>query len=229
MSFKVPPQDVARLREFLKLSDQQVSRLLTAISNAPPVFNYDDLAKKVFASDSEISFELTQGMILVLLSLYRTADKRGLPMESFLEQDALQSFSEARVFSADGKDREWDRLRSFLLAALSQERSIGTAAKAGPVLTDHDHIFAGARILTDLRPIYHLRVTENPSAATVVHMLRITHRDNFDKKSDSFFALDSNDLEAMRGIIERAQEKEQTLRRVMKDTGVTVLAPGYFY
>jgi hypothetical protein len=60
-------------------------------------------------------------------------------------------------------------------------------------------------------------------------MLKITHRDQHKRIFDSYFALDGNDLEAMRGLIERAQKKEETLRQVMKDTGVTILAPGYFY
>ncbi len=229
MYFTVPHRDVASLRELLKLEDEQVSSLLTALSKSPPEFNFRDLAVRVSAPASNISFEVTQGIILVLVSLYRTADKREVPIAEFLDNDALPSFSEAGVFTSGDKDREWHRLRSFLLAALSEERSVGTAAKAGPVQTDHDHIFSGARILTDLRPIYHLNVAETLSAATVVHMLKITHRDNYQRKFDSYFALDSNDLEAIKGLIERAQKKEETLRQAMKDTGVTILAAGQFY
>jgi len=83
--------------------------------------------------------------------------------------------------------------------------------------------------LTDLRPIFHFDISEKPSAATVVHMLKITHRDHYGKKYDSFFALDSNDLVSMKQVIERASVKEETLREVMKDTGVTVLNAGLFY
>lgn len=229
MSFTVPPRDAALLREFLKLTDEQVSSLLAALSKSSPEFNYADLAAQVFALANNISFDLTQGIVFVLVSLYRTADKRGAPMVEFLDKDALPSLSQAGVFTPEDKDRDWPRLRSFLLTALSEERSVGTAAKAGPVQTDHDHIFSGARILTDLRPVYDLNVAQTPSAATVVHMLKITHRDNYQRKFDSYFALDSNDLEAMKGLIERAQKKEETLRQVMKDTGVTILAAGYFY
>jgi hypothetical protein len=229
MSFTLPPHDAARLREFLKLADEKVSILLTALSEAPPEFNYNDLTAKVFASANNISIEVIQGIILVLVSLYRTVDKREVPVAEFLDKDAFPSFSEAGVFTSDAKDSEWIKLRSFLLAALSEERSVGTAAKAGPVQTDHDHVFTGARILTDLRPIYHLNLAETPSAATVVHMLKITHRDHYQRHFDSYFALDSNDLEAMKGIIERAQKKEETLRNVISKTGVTLLAAGYFY
>jgi hypothetical protein len=228
MSFRVPPEDVARLRELLKLTDEQLSRLLASLAEAPPEFNYFDLAARIFAPDN-ISFPQTQGIIQVLVSLYRTADKRELPMEKFLDEDAFQSFSQVEVFSKEGKEQEWGKLRSFLLSALTKERSIGTAAKAGPIQTDHDQIFSGARILTDLRPIYHLNVAEAPSAATVVHMLKITHRDHYKGNYDSYFALDNNDLAVMKGLIERAQKKEETLRQIMKDTGVTILAAGYFY
>jgi hypothetical protein len=112
---------------------------------------------------------------------------------------------------------------------LSLERSVGTAAKAGPVLTQHERIFVGARIMTDLRPIYHLDVSEKPDAAVIIHMLRITQRDNFGVHSDQYFALDSNDIAAMKELIDRAEKKEKTLKSIMQNSGVTVLDPKFFF
>ena len=227
MSFRVPAAHAGYLREFLKLPDEKVVAFLAALDKASPQFNFHDLALQVFSPDG-LPWELTEGILQVLVSLYRTGD-REQPLQTFLDGDVFPSLIGAKIFSPEHSNEEWKRLRGFLMSALSTERAIGTAAKAGPVQTDHDRIFCGAKILTDLRPIYHFDISEKPSAATIVHMLKITHRDHYGHKYDSFFALDGNDLAAIKRIIERAAEKEQTLRGVMKDTGITILEAGTFY
>lgn len=215
------------VKELLKLPDEKIDGLLAALDKAGPQFNYHGLSLQIFSPEI-LPWELTEGIVRVLVSLYRTADMEA-PIQTFLDEDVFPSLIKAKVFSAESCDDEWKKLRKFLLSALSRERTVGTAAKAGPVQTDHERIFCGARILTDLRPIYHFDVSEKPSAATIVHMLKITHRDRFDKEHDLFFALDSNDLAALKRVVERATEKEKTLRDVMKDSGVTILDPGLFY
>jgi hypothetical protein len=65
------------------------------------------------------------------------------------------------------------------MVALALDDTVGTAAKAGPVLTEHERIFEDARILTDVRPIFHPDLSEKPNAAVIVHMLRLTTRDMF--------------------------------------------------
>jgi transcriptional regulator of aromatic amino acid metabolism len=227
MPFRVPADHAGLLREFIALPDEKIDRFLEALDKAPPQYNFHDLALQVF-SDEIMAFELTEGILLVLVSLYRTADLER-PTEGFLDADVFPSLMKANVFSAEKSNEEWAKLRKFFLSALSRERTLGTAAKAGPVQTDHDRIFCGARILTDLRPIYHREISEKPSAATVVHMLKITHRDHYGKRYDSYFALDSNDLALIKNVVERAEKKEETLRNVMKDSGITVLGAGLFY
>jgi hypothetical protein len=219
---------VRYLQEIVKLPDEKIDGFLAALSKADPRFNFQDLAEQIFSPEL-LSWDLTKGAILVLVSIYRTVDHRGESKERFLDQDVLPSLESAKVLSEDNREEEWTKLRRFLLSALSCERSLGTAAKAGPVQTDHDHIFCEARILTDLRPIYHVEVSEDPTAATVIHMLKITHRDNYSHRYDTFFALDSNDLAALQQTIKRATQKEETLRNIMKDTGVVVLKAGTFF
>jgi hypothetical protein len=54
-------------------------------------------------------------------------------------------------------------------------------------------------------------------------MLKITQRDQRGNKADLFFALDSNDIATMKEIIARAEKKEQSLRGVVENSGITVL------
>ena len=83
--------------------------------------------------------------------------------------------------------------------------------------------------MTDLRPIYHLKVSEKPDAAVIIHMLKISQRDNFGHHQDYYFALDSNDLVTLQELAQRAMAKEKTLKGIMESSGVTVLNPKQFF
>lgn len=223
MALRVPEQQVVHIKKLLELPDDKIENFLDALAKEGPQFNVFDLSAEL-SEILQLPGDLTEGVVRVLVSLYRTRDWTE-PIESFVDGKVFRALKRAQTFSPENADAQWQKLRKFLVGALSLERSVGTAAKAGPVLTQHERIFNGARIMTDLRPIFHLDVSEKPDAAVIIHMLKITQRDNFGQQSDQYFALDSNDLAVMKEIIERASRKEKTLRSVMKDSGVTVLDP----
>jgi hypothetical protein len=220
MPFQVPKLHVEILREFLALSDGMIDGFISALVTARPQFNFSDLASEV--PETGVPRNLTEGILHVVVSLYRTGSSLG-GGDPFLDNEVFPSLVNSGLFPPGDGGIEWQKLRRFLAAALSLERSVGTASKAGPVLTDHERIFDSAKILTDLRPVYHLDVSEKPDAAVIIHMLKITQRDQRGNKADLFFALDSNDIATMKEIIALAEKKEQSLRGVVENSGITVL------
>jgi hypothetical protein len=227
MAFRVPPDQIGHIKKFLELPDEKIDGFLDALVKAGPQFNVSDLAAEI-SEPLDVPPILADGIVRALASIYLTRDLE-TPLDKFLDREVFFALQRAQVFSAENIEAQWKKLRKFLVAALSLERSVGTAAKAGPVLTEHERIFAGARIMTDLRPIYHLNVSEKPDAAVIIHMLKITQRDNSGNHSDEYFALDSNDIAAMKKLIERAEKKEKTLKGIMENSGVTVLNPKMFF
>ena len=228
MALRVPDKQIDHIKKFLELPDDKIEGFLDALAKAGPQFNYYDLSEEVSVR-LEISRHLIEGIVQVLASLYRTRDGQNTPIETFLDQEVYVALKKAETFSEKKADAEWAKLRKFFIEALSLERTVGTAAKAGYILTQHERIFVGARILTDVRPIFHLNVSEKPESAVIVHMLRIAQRDNYGNQADQYFALDSNDIRDLKALIDRALEKEETLKGLMKDSGVTVLHPKGFY
>jgi hypothetical protein len=97
------------------------------------------------------------------------------------------------------------------------------------VLTDHERIFQDARVLTDIRPIFHPDLSEKPKTAVLVHMLRITTRDIFGNQKAQHFALDANDIRFMKHLMDRAIKKEETLKNLMNSSGISVIAPKEFF
>jgi hypothetical protein len=227
MPLRVPEQQIVQIRKFLELPDDKIQGFLDALANAGPQFNVFDLAREISGS-LQLPADLTLGIIRVLVSVYLTRDLQQ-PIDRFIDGEVYPALKRANAFSGENIDAQWKKLRSFLIPALGLDRSVGTAAKAGSVLTHHERIFAGARIMTDIRPIFHLNVSDRPDAAMIVHMLRITQRDNRGERADLFFALDSNDIALMKDLLDRALKKENTIKSVMKDAGVAVLDPKLIY
>ncbi len=198
------------------------------VSKAGPQFNVADLASEV--SDSlELPPGLVGGIVGVLGSLYLTKNAEDIPTEPFIDQIVYAALKRAGTFAEEKADAQWEKLRKFLVAALSLEKTVGTAAKAGHVLTQHERVFSSAQILTDVRSIFHQNVAEKPEAALIIHMLRLTQRDRYGHMTDHYFALDSNDIRKIRTTIDRAMKKEETLKKLMKDSNVTVLDPKETY
>ncbi len=227
MTFRVPPQQVSYIKTFLELPDEKIQALLAALRTSEPQFNVFDLASEI-SPPLQLPEAFTLGIIQVLGSLYVTRDWKE-PTDQFVDREVFPALKAAQTFSADKIDEQWKKLRQFLIGALSSERTVGTTVKAGTVLTQHERIFGGARIMTDLRPIYHLKVAEKPDAAVIIHMLKITQRDNFGHHTDHFFALDSNDIATLQELTKRAQAKEKTLKGIMESSGVKILNPKEFF
>ncbi len=224
MSLKIPPTEIAHFKKFLELSDEQIQGFLDALAKAAPQFSVSDLSKEL-AGQLKIPSDLIQGILVVLGSLYITRDSQSTPSEEFLDQEVSPALKQAGVFSKENVDAEWAKLRKFLVAASSLEDTVGTTAKAGHILTQHERVFVRARILTDIRPIFHLNVSEKPRRAVIIHMLKISQRDNYGNFADQYFALDSNDIRNFKTLIDRALKKETTLKELMADSGVSVLTP----
>ncbi|MFZ0662921.1 MAG: hypothetical protein WAM66_09540 [Acidobacteriaceae bacterium] len=223
MSLQVPPEHVMLLKKWLELPDDEIEKYSSALARVKPEFNAEELAKAILLF-CPLNPNLVFGITEILITVYRTGEPQK-PFEAFLDRDVKPALQRGGLFSGtpDERDVQWTRLRRFLLGAIQLEQIVGTTAKAGVVLTEHERIFDGVRIFTDFRPIYHADVAEKPTAGVVIHMLKITNRDKQGRRFDVYYALDSNDLEKMRGTLNRAAEKEKTLRQTMEDAGLLVL------
>jgi hypothetical protein len=224
MALTVPPPQVAHIKMFLELSDDKIQGFLAALTEAGPQYSRSNLSHEV-SSRTSLASDLTGGIVGVLGSLYLTWDAQSTKLEDFLDGEVYAALNKAETFSKENGDVQWAKLRRFLVSALSLENTVGTAAKAAYILTQHEHIFLNGRILTDIRPIFHLDVSEKPESAVIFHMLRITHRDNQRNYADQYFALDSNDIRSLKTLIDRALKKEETLKRLMRNSGITIVPP----
>jgi hypothetical protein len=227
MALTVPQEQVPHVGWLLELPDDKIEQFLSLLSKTGPQFNVYDLAEQI-SGKLQLPAQRIVGTLRVLASLYLTRNF-AQPIEEFVDKDVFFALKGVNALAAEKNGMQWPKLRKFLISALSFERTLGTAAKAGDVLTQHERIFQDARIMTDLRPIFHVNVSEKPDAAVIIHMLKITQRGRGGVLTDLYFALDHNDVVTMQKLIERALKKEQTLRDEMTNSGMTVLDPKLYF
>src|SRR5579863_1026612 len=132
MSLTVPPAQIAHIKKFLELSDDKFQEFLEVLADAGPQFNVFDLAREV-SRKLDLPKDVVLGIVQVLGSIYLTKDSQETPSETFVDQEVYPALKKADTFSKEKPDMQWARLRKFLISALSLEKTVGTAAKAGYV------------------------------------------------------------------------------------------------
>lgn len=151
---------------------------------------------------------------------------------------ALTTLAATREFiSDDGEDAEDLLLRAILgeemdatLRARLEDRlervlaidAIGIQGKARYLQSSAAALFVNARVVSDLRPVFRDPDLE-PAAVVVMHQLRVAFQSGLNGELEHLsIALDTDDLEALRDVIERALAKDRSLRAYVTGKGVTL-------
>ena len=237
MALRVPPQFSSQIQNLVDLPDERLNGFLDALASAGSKFNANDLALEV-SDRTKLPRPMADGIVQLLTFLYKTREQGAIPLELFVDQEVAPGMKQLLARGDKEKDKSeeairlaeervetrWAKIRKFLTTALVLNDTVGTAAKAGPVMTEHEKIFQDARILTDLRLIFHPDLSERPNAGVIVHMLRLTTRDVLGGQHAQYFALDANDIRFLKQLLDRAMKKEETLRTLMNSAAVDKVA-----
>lgn len=242
MALRVPPQFSSQIQNLLDLSDERIQGFLDALANAGAKFNANDLAVEV-SDRAKLPRPMAEGIVQLLIFLYKAREEQAIPLELFVDQEAAPGIKHLMAHRGKEEDKSeeairsrkeqietrWTKIRAFLTVGLALNDTVGAAAKAGPVMTEHEKIFQDARILTDLRLIFHPDLSERPNAGVIVHMLRLTTRDVLGGQQAQYFALDANDIRFLKQLLDRAMKKEETLRTLMNSATVSIIDPKGFF
>jgi len=182
----------------------------------------EEAVSNAIARVPKVSKPELRTIIETLLSLYGLKASRETPLERFVEEirEAHESEDSAGRRSSD-EDKE--RFKNNLTTLLSAN-VFGLAAKVVDLRTEDERLFCHARILTDLRPVFGSQIEDGPQGMIVVHLLKLGYHDASGKHSEFYVALDSDDLEALKRVLNRAEEKSKSLRSYLKDVRLFGLA-----
>ncbi len=122
----------------------------------------------------------------------------------------------------DAQRTKWQECRSALEQLLSTE-SIALAAKAADLSFDVD---VGARIITDIRPVFDPR-RDKIVGSTIRQTLRLEYMSLEGTISNMSIGLDAEDIDRLKKACEEATHKVAVARSTLTKSGLTeIIVPG---
>jgi hypothetical protein len=217
---RIPPSQVAGLAALIGLTEVQREELLRSLQSTNPTIDLEDLSRTLSTSTS-LDFDSMSAIVDALVSLHGVRENFGLDVAELVSR--LQLAIEESHNDALQPKGDWSEFQQFLSKLLSGDGGLTLTAKALYIAREHQNLFCTARVLTDLRPVFGEHIEEAPAALVPVHTLRITYHEGAGPTKDFFVALDRADLMELSALLERAIKKEQSLKKLTEEKGVTLL------
>jgi len=203
---EVPRHFAEQFDALAKLSGAEFDRLEAALRQLPPFGSQDAVIEAVARSAGDVldAETLSVALISILAQVPHMAGELA---------DAI-----SRSIAIELSDAERTDLATRLTTLLDLE-ALGSIGKADDIITDHEHVFRNARILTDVRPIFGDDVGSAPEAAVLIAMLRIDHSTH-GRRESIYFALDPPDLDSLKEVVDRATAKIRSLEDFLSAAGL---------
>ena len=220
MSLRIPSTYRSALASIARMSDADADSLVAALSAEQIGTGLSSkLPERI---RSRVSFKSTEldDIVDAITALYSVRLGNEQDLDTFIgEVSAAMRRGDAE--NEKISDEEAATLEIRLGKLLSVE-SLTVACKASDLEFGYDRVFENARIFTDIRPVFGGEGTTDVRGAVIVNQLRISCVEGSGVK-DFFFALDQDDLAALRKIVERAEAKSKTLAALLLQAGVNDL------
>jgi len=222
-SLKIPKDDLAKLKAIAELQDEVFDSLIEAIASARPTLRIKQFAVQLLEKvNVPGGLQSVVSLLGVICTLYVLVERRGSSSQELAEQvsrSAREANSEKFTFPEELEKI----LASRIKALLGFEGTLGITAKALDVMTENEHTFCGARILSDIRTIF-TSSSKEPSAGVIIHNLQIGYHDSAEGgHKEIYIALDTDDIGTLKEIFCRAEKKTVALQEVLKRSGATYL------
>lgn len=212
-SLRIPRERERGLANILKLSDESICELISALKEVKPTSNLKKQSQSVASKVHTIPSDEVDNIISTLISLYSASEYLDSDLSEIVENvcKAIEQ-SKFEQFKFSGEERNVFKER--LLKLLNVE-SVSIYSKVINILREQNNVFCNARILTDIRPVFGAKLDNPPLAALVVHSLRISYHQG-DTEKEFYIAMDSNDIQELREVLNRANLKADNLRKVIE-------------
>lgn len=206
MSLHIPEDHKMTLISLVKAPEESFSRLIAALRGVPRGLGFASLRPIVFDAFPNLPglADVLGGVLTAFASTERS--------ESF-ERD----FVEALVREEAGLDVELVTRRFGLLVQLENLRQ---RAKATALQVDHASVFNSASIATDIRPVFCEALELGVDSTLLIHQLRITSFVE-GRVRHAFFAMDEEDLRALKKVILRAEQKAEAINNLLDLKAIT--------
>lgn len=209
--FGVPPVYREPLTKLANLSDEDAGDLIDSIAGlAPfmPVSSIEEATASVLGADASPAEKRLAVPLLALRGQLRQTTTSDIARE-LCESPDLELDDDAR-----------GRLRMRATAILDAP-VIGTTGVATDLQTLNSRNYQGARIVTDLRPVFRDDVAEPPEGAVIVETLHLQTWTRDGGSEVLHVSMDEADLRQLQSIVGRALNKTDTLKRLIAEKNLS--------
>ena len=221
-NIKIPKNDLAVLKRISEIGVAQFNSLVSAIRAAKPRFSKKQFIHEVAEEVKTTHKSEIEAILRIVFILYTVKEKSKTTAKE-LANDATGALEESLSQENRISAKKIKLLSARIETLLSIEKSVSITAKANEIMTEQNFTFCRARILSDIRPIFTTSPDES-DAAVIIHNLQIGYHCSGGEKHNEFYvALDTNDLQSLKSIIERAEKKTVVLERILKNSKVQYL------
>lgn len=215
-TLRLPPRFKSPLRWLAQASDSDVSGFAEALGVGGNVSSVQSVIDNVAERLPQIAEEDRTSLVHAVLSL--SSLRLSEPSSPLSTAESVSELPELELGKA-ARNKLRARIESILATA-----NVTALSKAADLLTDHEHVFLKARIITDVRPIFTDNPQIPPAGAVVQHQLRVTF-DSPSGRSSTYFALDDVDIDALHEAVVRAQQKSAAIRSMLASAAIAVFEP----
>lgn len=222
VELRIPREDEAGLRKLAALDNDSMRELVSALGKVSPVLSRAELAPKIASQVDTIPRSDIDDIVEVLLPLYLLQERHNRSSSEIAEDICRamdRSDNEELQFSSDERQRFKNRL-----IELFGIEAVRVGAKALEMLFENQRSFLNARIVTEVRPIFGSNPEDTPAGALIVHMLKITYREQGEER-EFFVALDTTDVGKLSSLLDRADAKAESLKAYLERTRVSYIHP----
>jgi len=168
---------------------------------------------------ASITAEEAESLVAALHSLYVFMASAEAQVSEFVPVLVGAMERTGKKTLAVGDDRtEISEKLTLLLSLKTMER----ASKIEQLKSDHQAIFYDAKILSDIRPLFD-RPEDPPIGAVINHTLKVVFHEGGEHK-ELYMALDSQDIEILKKIADRAEKKTASIRTLIKNVSIPDLS-----
>jgi len=216
----IPERYRAGVALIRRLDDQSVQEIRNALDKILDTKTQDqditsgkqlnDLAATAITSASSKDNIDLKRIAETLVILYGAKSVKDISVEEFADNvcDAMEELESENLKLPHAERKDFKTKLITLLGA----NVFGIASKIVDLRTDDERVFCHARILTDLRPVFGTRIEEGPQGMIVVHLLKLGFHSASERHQEFFVSLDSEDLQTLRALLDRAEAKAKSLK-----------------
>jgi len=212
LEVRVPPRYRSPLQLLAKLDSGQRSALVQALLEAKGFTPLHELADKV-ADAAGVTHDQGLEIIAALLSF-------NVQLGAWDEPSSAIAAGVAESEDLELEESERSNLGA-ILNDLLDAHSLSTAAKAADLVSEHEHVYGGIRIITDLRPVFGDDPAALPEGVTLAATIKLDHYTG-GRLDSLYIAADDEDLRSIRDSIDRALKKSETMRDLMKANNLPI-------